>query len=72
MGTPPPPGLIPVALGKGCLLLLTAPEFERALARGKVYRRRVALAERCGQSSEYRSDGAATVGDKPQCASSRP
>ncbi|HWU38601.1 MAG TPA: hypothetical protein VN203_13215 [Candidatus Acidoferrum sp.] len=42
----PPPDLVPVALGKGCLLLLTAMEYQRALARGKAYRRRLALAKR--------------------------
>lgn len=53
----PAPGLIPVVLGKGCLLLLTAPEFERALARGKAYRRQAALAARCGQPSEHPRSG---------------
>ena len=42
----PPAGLIPVAVGKACVLLLTSAEFTAGLKRGKVWRRRVALAKR--------------------------
>jgi hypothetical protein len=44
--TDPPAGLIPVPLGKGCLLLLTEPEFVAGIRRGKSWRRRLALASR--------------------------
>lgn len=42
----PPPGLVPVPVGKGCVLLLTQPEYLAALRRGKAWRRRVALLQR--------------------------
>ncbi len=45
-----PPGLIPVPLGKGCVLLLTEQEYTRALHRGKAWRRQEALAKRADQS----------------------
>ena len=41
-----PPDLIPVDVGKGCLLLLTAPEYLAGIRRGKWWRRRVALLQR--------------------------
>ena len=39
----PPPGLIPVPLGKGCLLLLTEREFLARVKRGKWWRRSEAV-----------------------------
>ncbi|MCX5735333.1 MAG: hypothetical protein NTW68_13535 [candidate division NC10 bacterium] len=52
----PPPGLIPVPM-KGAVLLLTAPEFEAGIRRGKAWRRRAALAERCGESPAHPPPG---------------
>ena len=42
--------MISVPLPKGCMLLLTEAEYQRGLLRGKVARRRKALAERFGQA----------------------
>lgn len=41
-----PTALVSVPVGKGCVLLLTATEYTRALRRGKWWRRREALARR--------------------------
>lgn len=41
--------MVPVPIGKGCLLLLTQGEYLRALARGKAFRRREALQARIPQ-----------------------
>ena len=43
-----PPDLICLPLGTGCLLLLTATEYTRALRRGKWWRRHEALTKRTG------------------------
>ena len=42
----PPPDLIPVPLGKACLLLLTAQEYLAGIRRGKAWRRTLAAAQR--------------------------
>lgn len=44
--TETPPGLYGIPVGKGCVLLLTVSEYARALARGKAYRRGLALKAR--------------------------
>jgi hypothetical protein len=44
--TDPPPGMIPVQLAKGCLLLLTDHEYRLGLQRGKWWRRRQAMQQR--------------------------
>jgi hypothetical protein len=50
----PPPGLIPVEVGKGCVLLLTEGEYLAGLRRGKQLRRREALARRTkGEHETY-------------------
>jgi len=41
-----PAGLVPVPVGKGCVLLLSEGEYVRAIKRGKVWRRREALRRR--------------------------
>lgn len=46
-----PAGLISVAVGKGCLLVLTATEYAQGIRRGKWWRRRTALAKRTGARS---------------------
>jgi hypothetical protein len=45
MNTPadPPPGMIPVPLAKGCVLLLTEREFTAGLKRGEWWKRRAAV-----------------------------
>ena len=50
--TDPPAGLIPVPLGKGCLLLLSQPEYLAGIRRGKVWRRREAEAKRAARTQE--------------------
>ncbi len=42
----PPPGLIPVTLAKGCVLLLTQAEHLAATRRGKRWRRQAAMDRR--------------------------
>jgi len=42
----PPPGLIPVPLGKQCLLLLTEREYLAGILRGKLWRRTRAASAR--------------------------
>lgn len=56
----PPPGLIPVPM-KGAVLLLTGPEFEAGIRRGKWWRRRQAIERR-----------EPTVGSSAVIASSHP
>jgi len=46
----PPPGLIPVPLGKQCLLLLTEREYLACLQRGKWWLRVTAIARREGKA----------------------
>jgi hypothetical protein len=41
-----PPGLVPVPIGKGCVLLLSEGEYVRAIKRGKAWRRREVLRRR--------------------------
>jgi len=41
-----PPGLVPVPIGKGCVLLLSEGEYLRAVKRGKAWKRREALRSR--------------------------
>jgi hypothetical protein len=61
----PPPGLIRVDVGKGCLLLLTQPEYENGLRRGKFYRRRLALSQRLAANAADPIPEHRPGGDRP-------
>jgi hypothetical protein len=58
--TDPPPELIPIPL-KGAVLLLTQAEFTAGVRRGKWWRRRVAMEQRCLQKHHERRGEAPTL-----------
>ena len=65
MNQHPPAGLIPVPLGKGCVLLLTPAEMENGIRRGKGWRRRQTIEAREQQPHDgERRPGAAVGGPR--------